>query len=686
MAVNPFNPLKLLGMGCFSLVYSVTPNNDQERDKVFALKRFFIRHPKALLYAIKEFNILKRLALSDSVSPFLPKLLYAFRIHASPALVLRNFDEKAIKFYLREIICGLRYLHALDIVQLDLKPDNILLSETNHIIISDFDRSFDFTAKKNIPTGPDFLSTVYYMAPEIARCQVISDKADVWSLGIIASLFIGDTFRPFTDNVRASFRMASKGQWKLNCYGKISPEFKEFLHACFTYSYVQRPNVSQLQNLAFFRDTDWNRVQSLQLHPPYSTHEIKNIVTNLRFNFDPYSPMILELLYDRGYPKIKNGNFQFRYKQDGTQEIIKSSATVECFSKIGYTPEMVVDAYRQFNFTNPCLLQQQQQRATELPKLRSLKLVFKNYFNSNQLLHKRLKFNFILFARAESIQINWGKQNIRSGRNFNKKRQMSRLNAKLLAQIDELGRLLPSNVIEINAYRFDSSESDSRPPLEAAETIIPFFLHRMIQGSILSVDTFTRQINRIWSGISYQTSSSFSFSDFLFLWAIADFKAIANNKLEMSSIRTCAIAPNVFFSLLKIKSYPFDSDCFRHCLQTEFANTRFQNLNLIKSDGTQEKFRFGYFLLDPSGCLVPFLDGDESIRSSLPAGVWCTEGTENGQKSIAVGDTSPISTGVGQIELVLTATLQTSGSAGVLVPTEEVLFSVCSSLNCFVGV
>ncbi|KAM3178209.1 hypothetical protein ACTXT7_003015 [Hymenolepis weldensis] len=196
-------------------------------------------------------------------------------------------------------------------------------------------------------------------------------------------------------------------------------------------------------------------------------------------------------------------------------------------------------------------------------------------------------------------------------------------------------RLLPSNAIEINVFRFVSPDINSRSPLEAAEIIIPFFLHRGAQCCILSVDTFTRQISRIWSSISYQTSSSFSFSDFLFLWAIADFKSTINNKLGISSIRISAITPNVIFSLLKIKSYPFDSDCFRRCLQIESANTKFQHLNQIKSDGRQEKFRFGYFLLDPSGCLIPYLDGEESIRSSLLAGVWCTNGAENDQNSTA---------------------------------------------------
>lgn len=374
MAVKSFTPMKLLGMGCFSLVYSVASNNEYDKDKVYALKRYFIRQPKALLYAIKEFTILKRLALSDNVTPFLPKLFYAFRIHASPVLVLKQestlnladlmfavkrFNEVEAKFYLSEIICGLRYLHALDIVQLDLKPDNILLSETNHIIISDFDRSFDFTAKNNIPTRHDFLSTVYYMAPEIARYQVISDKADVWSLGIIASLLIGDTFRPFSNDVDVALRMAKKGQWKLNCYDRISPEFRGFLHACFRYSYVQRPNVAQLQNLAYFKDVNWNCVQSLQIEPPYSTQDIKINSMNIKFNFDPHEPLILRLLFDRGYPKIKDGDFQYKTNSDGTQEIVKSSATVECFSKIGYTPEMVVEAYKQFKFTNPCLLPQQ---------------------------------------------------------------------------------------------------------------------------------------------------------------------------------------------------------------------------------------------------------------------------------------------------------------------------------------
>ncbi|KAM7536596.1 hypothetical protein Aperf_G00000086976 [Anoplocephala perfoliata] len=41
---------------------------------------------------------------------------------------------------------------------------------------------------------------------------------------------------------------------------------------------------------------------------------------------------------------------------------------------------------------------------------------------------------------------------------------------------------------------------------------------------------------------------------------------------------------------------------------------------------------FRYFLLDPSGCLVPYLDGEEGIRASPPAGVWCTGAIENEQK------------------------------------------------------
>ena len=42
------------------------------------------------------------------------------------------------RFYIMEIVCALKYLHDRNIVYHDLKPDNILIDETGHVLLCDF--------------------------------------------------------------------------------------------------------------------------------------------------------------------------------------------------------------------------------------------------------------------------------------------------------------------------------------------------------------------------------------------------------------------------------------------------------------------------------------------------------------------------------------------------------------------
>ena len=49
-----------------------------------------------------------------------------------------SFEDHCSKFYGAEIVQALEHLHCLGIVHRDLKPENILLSESMHIVITDF--------------------------------------------------------------------------------------------------------------------------------------------------------------------------------------------------------------------------------------------------------------------------------------------------------------------------------------------------------------------------------------------------------------------------------------------------------------------------------------------------------------------------------------------------------------------
>lgn len=48
------------------------------------------------------------------------------------------FDEAAARFYCAEITMALEYLHKHGVIHRDIKPDNMLLSATGHLKLTDF--------------------------------------------------------------------------------------------------------------------------------------------------------------------------------------------------------------------------------------------------------------------------------------------------------------------------------------------------------------------------------------------------------------------------------------------------------------------------------------------------------------------------------------------------------------------
>uniref|UniRef100_A0A0E0BNZ6 non-specific serine/threonine protein kinase n=1 Tax=Oryza glumipatula TaxID=40148 RepID=A0A0E0BNZ6_9ORYZ len=61
----------------------------------------------------------------------------------------RRFTESAVRFYAAEVVAALEYIHMMDIVYRDLKPENVLVRADGHIMLTDFDLSL-----KCDPTAP----------------------------------------------------------------------------------------------------------------------------------------------------------------------------------------------------------------------------------------------------------------------------------------------------------------------------------------------------------------------------------------------------------------------------------------------------------------------------------------------------------------------------------------------------
>lgn len=61
-----------------------------------------------------------------------------------------NLSNQTHRFYVAEVLLALEYLHMLGIVYRDLKPENVLVREDGHIMLSDFDLSLRCTVSPTL--------------------------------------------------------------------------------------------------------------------------------------------------------------------------------------------------------------------------------------------------------------------------------------------------------------------------------------------------------------------------------------------------------------------------------------------------------------------------------------------------------------------------------------------------------
>ncbi|KAM5581504.1 serine/threonine-protein kinase D6PK [Rosa sericea] len=153
LGLNHFRLLKKLGCGDIGSVYLAELRGI---GCVFAMKvmdKGMLAGRKKLMRAQTERDIL---GLLDH--PFLPTLYSNFETDKFSCLLMefcsggdlhtlrqrqpgKHFTELAARFYASEVLLALEYLHMMGVVYRDLKPENVLVREDGHIMLSDFDLS-----------------------------------------------------------------------------------------------------------------------------------------------------------------------------------------------------------------------------------------------------------------------------------------------------------------------------------------------------------------------------------------------------------------------------------------------------------------------------------------------------------------------------------------------------------------
>ncbi|KAJ8565041.1 hypothetical protein K7X08_001501 [Anisodus acutangulus] len=153
LGLSHFRLLKRLGCGDIGSVYLAELSGTKCYFAMKVMDKASLASRKKLLRAQTEREILQSLD-----HPFLPSLYSHFETDKFSCLVMefcpggdlhslrqrqpgKHFSEQAVKFYVAEVLLALEYLHMLGIIYRDLKPENVLVREDGHIMLSDFDLS-----------------------------------------------------------------------------------------------------------------------------------------------------------------------------------------------------------------------------------------------------------------------------------------------------------------------------------------------------------------------------------------------------------------------------------------------------------------------------------------------------------------------------------------------------------------
>uniref|UniRef100_UPI00358EE763 serine/threonine-protein kinase greatwall-like isoform X2 n=1 Tax=Myxine glutinosa TaxID=7769 RepID=UPI00358EE763 len=147
-SIKEFSVLKPVSRGAFGKVYLARRSGDNRLYAVKVMKKVEMVN-KNMIHQVQA----ERNALALSKSPFIVHLYYSLQTTNNIYLVMEYlvggdlksllhvygyFDEEMAMKYIAEVALALDYLHRHGITHRDLKPDNMLISNSGHVKLTDF--------------------------------------------------------------------------------------------------------------------------------------------------------------------------------------------------------------------------------------------------------------------------------------------------------------------------------------------------------------------------------------------------------------------------------------------------------------------------------------------------------------------------------------------------------------------
>lgn len=299
LALSELEILQTLGTGSFGRVRLARVKVTGDFVALKILKKAEILRMKQVDHVISELSILRIIR-----HPFLVNLIgytqddrYLYlALDFVPGgelfSYLRNIgklDNLHCRLYAAQITLMFEYMHSLNIVYRDLKPENLLIAADGYLKLTDY--GFAKTVEGRTYT---LCGTPEYLAPEILLNKGHGKPVDWWTLGIIIYEMLAG-IDPFSDDdPMAIYQKILKGKLKFprNFDKNAKSLVKHLLVADLTKRYGNLKNgVNDIKNHRWNAGLDWIRLLQKNIEMPYRP-TIRSPDDTSNFSHYPDSPTL----------------------------------------------------------------------------------------------------------------------------------------------------------------------------------------------------------------------------------------------------------------------------------------------------------------------------------------------------------------------------------------------------------
>jgi len=276
IGMEDFDKVSVIGKGSFGKVYLVRKKDDKG---VYALK---VLNKKSIVERDEvEHTRSERDILTQISFPFLIKLHWTFQTPAALCFImdyinggelfyhLQNegtFDVERVRFYSAQILASLEYLHSNGIIYRDLKPENLLISNSGNIIMTDFGLSkvLDEDSKKT----ETFCGTPEYLAPEILEGKSYGTGVDWWSFGTLVFEMLSGLPPFYSEDVQEMYTKILTAE--IEYPDEIPEDAKDLLSKLLERNPDSRlSDPSEMKRHPFYASIDWDKLIKKEIVPPF---------------------------------------------------------------------------------------------------------------------------------------------------------------------------------------------------------------------------------------------------------------------------------------------------------------------------------------------------------------------------------------------------------------------------------